>query len=103
MISGARCLVRGRITEAGEFLEVAERGLRSLVAKDAELSEIFMRAFILRRLALISRGHGNMILLGSRHSADAPIREFLGRNGHPYTYVDLDTDKIRRHCSTVST
>ncbi|HKH98181.1 MAG TPA: Crp/Fnr family transcriptional regulator, partial [Candidatus Sulfotelmatobacter sp.] len=56
MISGQRCLVRGRVTEAGEFLEISGDGLRSLVARDAELSEVFMRAFILRRLALISRG-----------------------------------------------
>ncbi len=94
MISGQRCLVRGRVTEAGEFLEVSADGLRSLVARDAELSEIFMRAFILRRLALISRGQGTVILMGSRHSADTlRIREFLSRNAHPYTYVDLDTDK----------
>jgi thioredoxin reductase (NADPH) len=63
------------------------------VARDAELSEIFMRAFILRRLELISRGQGNLILLGSRHSANTlRLREFLNRNGHPYSYVDLDTD-----------
>ncbi len=49
MISGRRCLVRGRVTEAGEFLELSADGLRSLVASDAELGEIFMRAFILRR------------------------------------------------------
>jgi thioredoxin reductase (NADPH) len=52
-----------------------------------------MRAFILRRLELISRGQGNLILLGSRHSANTlRLREFLSRNGHPYSYVDLDTD-----------
>ena len=94
MITGARCLMRGRITEAGEVLEVSPDGLRSLVAKDAELGEIFMRAFILRRLALITKGYGNVILLGSRHSAGTlRLREFLGRNAYPYTYVDLDTDK----------
>ena len=94
MISGQRCLVRGRVTEAGEFLEISAEGLRSLVARDAELSEILMRAFILRRLALISGGLGNVILMGSRHSADTlRLREFLTRNGYPYTYVDLDTDK----------
>jgi thioredoxin reductase (NADPH) len=94
MISGQRCLVRGRVTEAGEFLEISPDGLHSLVARDAELSEIFMRAFILRRLALITRGQGNVILMGSRHCANTlRIREFLGRNAHPYTYVDLDTDK----------
>lgn len=94
MISGRRCLVRGRVTEPGEVLEVSGDGLRSLIARDAELSEIFMRAFILRRLELIKLGHGNIILMGSRHSAKTlALREFLSRNGHPYTYVDLDTDK----------
>src|SRR5437899_9682430 len=94
MISGRRCLVLGRVTEPGEFLELSGDGLRSLIAKDAELSEIFMRAFILRRLELIRRGQGNFILMGSRHSAKTlQLREFLSRNGHPYTYVDLDTDR----------
>jgi thioredoxin reductase (NADPH) len=95
MISGQRGLVRGRVTEAGDFLEVSSDELRSLIARDAELSDILMRAFILRRLQLISRGYGNIILMGSRHSAETlRLREFLSRNGHPYTYVDLDTDKI---------
>ena len=94
MISGQRCLVRGRVTEAGEFLEIAANGLRSLVARDAELSDIFMRAFILRRLALITGGLGNVVVMGSRHCANTlRIREFLARNAHPFTYVDLDTDK----------
>jgi thioredoxin reductase (NADPH) len=94
MISGQRCLVRGRVTEAGEFLEINGEGLRSLLARDAELSEIFMRAFILRRIALISGGHGNLILMGSRHCANTlRIREFLARNSYPYSYVDLDIDR----------
>jgi thioredoxin reductase (NADPH) len=93
MISGRRSLVRGRVTMAGEFLEMSNDELRTLVARDAELSEIFMRAFILRRVALINRGQGNVILMGSRHSAQTlRLREFLTRNGHPHTYVDLDSD-----------
>src|SRR6266853_1199074 len=94
MISGHRCLVLGRTTEPGEFLELTNDGLRSLIDKVAELSEMFMRAFILRRLELIRRGQGNFVLMGSRHSAKTlELREFLSRNGHPYTYVDLYTDK----------
>jgi len=93
MITGQRCLVLGRVTEPGEFLELSGEALRSLVARDAELSEVLMRAFILRRLALVNMGLGNIILLGSHHSAGTlNLREFLSRNGHPYTYVDLDTD-----------
>jgi thioredoxin reductase (NADPH) len=94
MISGQLCLVRGRVTEAGEFLELSADALRSLVAKDAELSEILLRAFILRRVELIRRGWGPIILMGSRHSAQTlELRDFLGRNGFPYTYVDLDADR----------
>ena len=93
MISGRSSLARGRVAEAGEFLEMSNDDLRTLVARDAELSEIFMRAFILRRVALINLGGGNVILIGSRHSAQTlRLREFLTRNGHPHTYVDLDTD-----------
>jgi thioredoxin reductase (NADPH) len=93
MISGRRSLARGRVTEAGEFLEMGNDDFRALVARDAELGEIFMRAFILRRVELINRGAGNVILLGSQHSAQTlRLREFLTRNGHPHTYVDLDTD-----------
>jgi thioredoxin reductase (NADPH) len=93
MISGRRSLARGRVTAAGEFLEMSSSQLRTLVARDAELSEIFMRAFILRRVTLINRGQGNVILMGSRHSANTlRLREFLTRNGHPFSYVDLDTD-----------
>jgi thioredoxin reductase (NADPH) len=94
MISGRGALVRGRVTAPGEFLELSGDDLRSLVARDAELSEILMRAFILRRVLLISYGQGNVILMGSRHSAKTlRLREFLSRNGHPHAYVDLDVDK----------
>ena len=94
MISGHRSLVIGRVTETGEFLELSGESLRALVAKDAELSEILMRAFILRRLELIRRGWGNLVVLGSQHSARTlEIREFLSRNAHPYAFVDLDRDK----------
>ena len=94
LISGARALSRGKVAEEGEFLEVTPDALRTLIAKDAELSDIFMRAFILRRAAMISAGWGNVTILGSQHSSDTlRLREFLTRNGHPYTYVDLDRDK----------
>ena len=94
MISGQRSLVRGRVTEPGQFIQVDGDAFRSLIAKDAELNEILLRAFILRRLELISHGYGNVILLGSRHSAQTlDLREFLTRNAYPYTYIDLDTDR----------
>src|SRR5664279_924163 len=93
MISGRRSLVRARVAEAGTFLEISPDNLRTLIAKDAELSEVFMRAFILRRLALVKEGFGDAVVMGSMHcAATLRLREFLGRNGHPYEFVDLDKD-----------
>ena len=94
MISGQRCMVRAQVGESGEFLEVPVEQFRSIIARDAELGDLFMRVFILRRLELIAHGAGNVVVLGSRHSpATLHIREFLSRNGHPYSYIDLDTDE----------
>jgi len=94
MISGQRSIMRGQVKEDGEFLEIPAADFRAFAAKDAELGDIFMRAFILRRMALVHEGIGNVGVLGSRHSPDTlRLREFLGRNGYPYRYLDLDTDE----------
>lgn len=93
LISGASALSRGRVAEPGEFLELSADALRALNGRDAELGDIFMRAFLPRRIALISEGLGNVMVLGSRHSSNTlRLREFLTRNGHPHSYVDLDSD-----------
>ena len=93
MLSGRNSVVRARMAEAGEIIEVDREDLRSLVQTDSELSDILMRAFILRRVELIARGLGDVILLGSSHSAGTlRIKEFLMRNGHPYSYIDLERD-----------
>jgi thioredoxin reductase (NADPH) len=98
MIAGQRTLVLARVIQGGEVLELRPEDLRTLVARDAGLSETFLRAFVLRRLLLINRQLGNVVVIGSRHSADTlRLREFLGRNGHPYNYVDLDLDNTCRN------
>src|SRR5277367_2385017 len=95
MISGRRSIYRCQAVEVGTLLELCARDLRTLIGKDAELSEIFMKAFLARRLSLKDTGSGNVVVLGSRYSADTlTIREFLTRDGHPFTYFDLDTDPM---------
>lgn len=49
MLSGRRGLVSIRVAEAGELIEIEREALRALVQTDSELSDIFLRAFILRR------------------------------------------------------
>ncbi len=93
LLSGRRALGRIQASEAGEVIEVdRERGM-ALVQTDSELGEILMRAFILRRVELIARGVGDVVLVGSSHCAGTlRVKEFLTRNGHPHSYLDLDRD-----------
>src|SRR5438876_4732120 len=93
MLAGRRGLVRIRVSEAGVVIELERDQLLALLQNDSELSDIFMRAFILRRVELMAQGFGDAVLLGSTHSPDTlRIKEFLTRNMHPYSYIDLDTD-----------
>jgi thioredoxin reductase (NADPH) len=97
MLSGRRSFFRARATKAGEVIELDHQQMLTLVQTDAELGEILMRAFILRRVELIAAGVGDIILIGSTYSAGTlRIKEFLMRNGHPYSYIDLERDLTYR-------
>src|SRR2546425_11361883 len=94
LLSGRPVVVRARARGAVRVLELPSSRLRSLVQTDAELSEIFLRAFMLRRLALMAQGGGNVVLIGSRHCAGTlALQEFLTRNSQPYGYIDLEGDE----------
>jgi thioredoxin reductase (NADPH) len=98
MLSGRRALVTLRVAEPGEVIEVDRDQLLGLVQTDAELSQIFVRAFLLRRARLIAGGFGDVVLVGSNHSSDTlRIKEFLTRNAHPYSTIDPDSDPDVQH------
>jgi thioredoxin reductase (NADPH) len=93
MLSGRRAVARLRARTDGSVIQLSREHLLALVQTDAELSEVLMRAFILRRAELQAQGIGDVTLVGSSHSSDTlRIKEFLSRNGHPYTYIDLERD-----------
>lgn len=94
LLLGRRSLVRARAKGSLRVLRVELPRFRVLVQTDPELSEILMRAFILRRVALLSEGWGDAVVIGSRDSAATlRMQEFLVRNGQPYRYVDVDRDR----------
>lgn len=97
-LSGRRALARIRARQDGEVIQLPRESLLSMVQTDAELSEILMRAFILRRVELLAQGVGDATLVGSNHSSDTlRIKEFFTRNGHPYAYVDLEREPDVQH------
>ncbi len=93
MLTGRRAIFRMRATKPGELIELDRQHMLALVQTDAELGEVLTRAFILRRVELVAAGVGDVALIGSMHSAGTlRIKEFLMRNGHPYSYIDLERD-----------
>ncbi|MEO8621566.1 MAG: FAD-dependent oxidoreductase [bacterium] len=93
LLSGRPGLARIRVREDGEVIELERADVLRMLQTDSELGEILMRAFILRRVALIANGFGDVVLIGSTHcSGTLRVREFLTRNGHPFHSIDLDTD-----------
>jgi thioredoxin reductase (NADPH) len=92
-LSGRRTLVRCQACEASEVIEITRANLQRIIQDDAELSEIFLRAYMLRRAYLIQNSAGDAVLIGSAHSADTlRLQGFLSRNGHPHTYLDVERD-----------
>src|SRR4051812_48542073 len=92
-LSGRRSIVRARARTDGTAIELSRESLLHLIQVDSELSTILMRAFILRRVALMASGRGDVVLVGSSHSTGTlRLKEFLSRNGYPYSYLDLEKD-----------
>ena len=102
LLSGRRAFTRIQASEPGEVIEVDREDLLKLIQTDTELSDILLRAFVLRRVELISYRIGGVVVLGSTYSAETlRIREFLTRNSYPYAYVDLDKNSDAQDCSIV--
>jgi thioredoxin reductase (NADPH) len=92
LIRGSTSMTSIRVGEAGEVIAIESTHLRNIVLTDAELSELFMRAFILRRMGLVSEHSGASVqLVGSRHSGDTlRLQEFLARNAYPFESLQIE-------------
>ena len=70
--------------------------LRALIVGSAELGELIMRAFILRRVGLLERGVGP-VLLGRAGSAELlRLQAFLTRNGYPHLVLNCASERGRQ-------
>jgi thioredoxin reductase (NADPH) len=92
-LRGVAGFTRIRARDGGTVLAIDTERLRELVQTDAELSEIMMRAFILRRMGLLASEHAEVTLVGSRACpATLRLREFLTRNAYPHVSLELESD-----------
>lgn len=92
-LRGVAGFTRIRARESSTVLAINGERLRELVQTDAELSEIMMRAFILRRMGLLASEHAEVTLVGSRTCpATLRLREFLTRNAYPHVSMEVESD-----------
>ena len=89
-IAGREALAAGEAGKEGCTALPFDAGhVRALMIGSAELGEIVMRAFILRRVGLIEDGGDGSVLVGHQGSPElVSLQGFLGRNGYPYTVLD---------------
>ncbi|WP_275785431.1 FAD-dependent oxidoreductase [Pararhizobium gei] len=62
--------------------------LRALVIGSADVGEIVMRAFILRRVGLIDAGAGSVLIGTAGNAALSRLQGFLSRSAFPYIVLD---------------
>lgn len=93
MLSGQPSVVAA-IAEAGTtVLCLDQDGLGDLMAKDSELSDIVLQAFLMRRELLREQDYQGVRLIGSRWSKDTHrLKDFLSRQGVLFRWMDLESD-----------
>lgn len=97
-LSGRGTLASGRAGAEGcTALPFDAAHVRALVIGSAEVGEMMMRAFILRRVALIEDGGAGSIIIDRGHSPECiRLQGFLSRNAYPFTIMDADGDEEAR-------
>ena len=78
MILGRPALMRLRVSDSGEAIELTRDQMHALIQADAEMSEVLMKALIYRRIELVAQGSATRCSLdlhtpgqrcASRHSS----------------------------------
>lgn len=91
-LEGQASFFTAQAMEDGQMLVVPAALVRSLVARDPLLSDLILRAFLVRRCMLIEQGIG-LRIVGSCYSPDtARLREFAARNRLPHRWLDTERD-----------
>jgi len=97
-LSGRPSLVRGLAGPDGcSAVPFDGAHIRALVIGSADVGEIIMRAFILRRVSLISEGGAGSVLVGTPgNPALTRLQGFLTRSAYPHIILDASSDEEGR-------
>jgi thioredoxin reductase (NADPH) len=93
LFSYREALVSARAATDTDVLRIGRDRFKEYASSETDISDIVMRAVILRRMGLIQNTQAGVAVLGSGRSEDTlRIQRFLSRNGYPYRLIDLETD-----------
>ena len=93
LFNDRKILVGGRMGRAGRVVRVRRADFRKLLASEPDIGDVFMRAFVLRRIGLVQHEQAAVTLVLSQQSGDSVrIERFLRRNGYPVRALDADAD-----------
>ncbi len=92
-LNGRESLVTNVAAVDTRVVRVPRPDFRRMLAAEPEISELVMRAFILRRMGFLRHGHGGVTLLGPSHCAETlRLQRFMTRNGYPHRMLASDLD-----------
>ncbi len=93
LFNDRQILVSGRAGGASRVVRIKRPDFRRLVSSEPDIGETIMRAFILRRVGLISHAQGGVELIGPGHDGDTlRLQRFMTRNGYPHRVLDTEQD-----------
>jgi thioredoxin reductase (NADPH) len=93
LVTRQRPYLTGRVAEAGEVVVVPADVFRSRVLTDVRLSDTVLKAFLARRLLLLSAAADTLKIIGSEFTpASMALREYAARNRLPHHWIDAEAE-----------
>ncbi|QBR03866.1 FAD-dependent oxidoreductase [Paraburkholderia pallida] len=91
-LSGRPSLVDAHALTDVTALQLTPDQLRALLVAEAELGERILRALVRRRVGLIEKGCGPVLIGRPGETRLVSLEGFLRRNDHPHTVIDAQSD-----------
>ncbi|SOE54356.1 Thioredoxin reductase [Burkholderia sp. OK233] len=91
-LSSKPAVVDAHVVEDVEAVLVRPDELSTMMISEADLGEKIMRALILRRVLVIERGQGVVLVGSSNHPQLLALQNFLRRNAFPNVTLDAEQD-----------
>ncbi|WP_433383667.1 FAD-dependent oxidoreductase [Actinoplanes sp. CA-142083] len=97
LLTGQTRLLSARVSAPGLIHRIDEAAFRLLMARDTELSDLLLHAFLARRLLLADRSGRNLEIIGDESTgAGIALQTFLKRQEQPHLWLAHTSEAGRR-------